>query len=473
MPAASEMITIGQTFIAGGTDPIKGSTGWALTSHGVSQNLYTVNQEGALVPLLADSVTRRDNATWVLKLKKGIKFSDGSTMTAVEVAGCLSRTNAENPISRSSAGKIAFEPVGNMQVKISTERPVSNMAAVLAEWTHVIYKMTPQGPIYTGPYQISKLKVGDEIMLSPNPHFPDANTRPTIRLKKFPDAQALTLAFESKELDLAFNLPVEALPRLKAQGLVTKTFPVAYQYFGFIQTAHAQLSDVQVRQALDLALDREMLIKAINAGRPATGAYASYFPFAPKAFRPFDLAKANKLLDQAGWKIGKGKFREKDGQELNLKLVAYPQRPDLVTMQPVIKAMLAKVGINCETHISTAVSELAKSGDFDILLYAQNTAPSGDPGFFLNQTFRSQASNNYSRYSSAKLDTVLDELSQTSPLKKRAALALKAQEILFLDAPALFLVSPEWHVGLSQKLSAYEPWGSDYYIIRADLKVKP
>jgi peptide/nickel transport system substrate-binding protein len=466
-------LTIGQTFIAGGDDPIKGSTGWALTSHGISQNLYTVDQEGNLVPLLAEDVTRQDNATWELHLKKGIKFSDGSAMTATEVAVCLNRTNAENPISRSSAGKMDFEPIGDYKVKISTERPVPNMAAVLAEWAHVVYKMTAQGPIYTGPYQITELKTGDEIRLSPNPFFPDAEARSDIKIKKFPDAQALTLAFEAKEVDLAFNLPVEALPRLKSQGLITKTFSVAYQYFGFLQTTRAPLDDVRVRQAIDLALDRKLIVKAINAGLPASGAYAGYFPFAPKAPRPCNIEKAKRLLSQAGWRINDGKLREKDGRNISIKLVAYPQRPDLVTMQPVIKSMLAEVGIGCETQVSSAVGKIAKSGDFDMLLYAQNTAPSGDPGFFLNQTFRSQASNNYSRFSSSALDAILDELSQTSSLETRSELALKAQEVLFRDAPAIFLVSPEWHVGLSSKLSTYTPWGSDYYIIRPDLKARP
>ena len=51
----------------------------------------------------------------------------------------------------------------------------------------------------------------------------------------------------------------------------------------------------------------------------------------------------------------------------------------------------------------------------------------------------------------------------------RTAIALAAQEQLFEDAPVTFLVSPEWHVGLSERLAGYEPWGSDYYVIRADM----
>src|SRR5690606_31013438 len=145
--------------------------------------------------------------------------------------------------------------------------------------------------------------------------------------------------------------------------------PVGYQYYGFINTTRPALSDVKVRQAVDLAIDRAQLVAAINGGEPATGAFAPYFPFAAKEARPTDPVRAAALLDEAGWIAGSDGIRVREGKQLRLLALAYPQRPDLVTMLPVIKAALAKVGIAVDTQVVENINEVAAAGDFDIFLW--------------------------------------------------------------------------------------------------------
>ena len=115
------------------------------------------------------------------------------------------------------------------------------------------------------------------------------------------------------------------------------------------------------------------------------------------------------------------------------------------------------------------VGEVATSGNFDILLWAQHTAPSGDPAFFFNSMLRSGAPLNHARYANADFDAIIDGFAGTADADARAKIALAAQEKLFEDVPTSFLVSPEWHVGLSKRLANYEPWGSDYHVIRAEM----
>ena len=153
-------------------------------------------------------------------------------------------------------------------------------------------------------------------------------------------------------------------------------------------------------RAIDLAIDRRELVAAIQGGEPATGAFATTYPFAGKEVRPFDPRRRRPLLDQAGWRLEADGKRRKDGRTLDLVLVAYPQRPELVTMQPVIRARLAALGLNPQTRVVEQASAVAAARDFDLLLWAQHTAPAGDPGFFLNAFFRTGAGNNYAGYSS-------------------------------------------------------------------------
>lgn len=470
--SATERITVGQTFIADGTDPGKGANGWSLTAHGVGETLFTIDRNGAVVPQLAAAVTPAEGRSWIVRLRPDRHFADGSAVTAADVAASLGRTNATNPAAQASAGRMTFQALDRLTMKITPERLVPVMASVLAEWPMVVYKSVGEAQIFTGAFAIADLARGDRIELTPNPHYPGAERRPELVIRKFADTQTLALAFEAGELDLAFNLPSEAVRRLGARpGLTVKSFPVAYQYMMWLNTQVPALADTRVRRALDLALDRALLVRAINGGSIATGAFAGYFPFAAAAARPFDRAAAEALLDAAGWIRGPDGRRAKDGVRLTVGLTAYPQRPDLVTLQPVIKALYRDIGVEVRTRVAEAVTQVASAGDFDLLLWAQHSAPAGDPAFFLNMFLRTNAGNNHAGYRSSRYDAVLDALTATADPGKRAAFAREAQQILFDEVPVSFLLTPNWHIGLSARLAHYEPWGSDYYIIRPDLTV--
>ncbi|WP_117190236.1 ABC transporter substrate-binding protein [Rhizobium terrae] len=468
---AAEPLRVGATYITSGTDPAKGSNGWALVSHGVGENLFTVDKDGRLVPELAEKAERTGDLTWTITLKPGRMFSDGTPVAAKALAAGFENTFVNNKAALATGGKLTFKAIDDLILKVKTEKPVPYIQALFAEWPLIAYKPASDGnAVFTGPYRIEAFKTDASITLEPNARFPGVDKRSPVNFHKFGDAQTMTLALESGELDLAFGLPSEVVSRLKASpDLTIKSFPVGYQYLAFLNTARPLLGDVKVRRALDLAFDRRELAAAINGGEPASGAYAAYFPFAGKEARPTDLAKAAALLDEAGWKKGASGMREKDGKPLRLLAITYPQRPDLVTMLPVVKAELARIGVATDTQVVENIQQVASAGDFDIALWAQHTAPSGDPAFFLNSMLRSGASLNYAKYASPEFDAILDRFATEGDPVKRVTIALDAQAKLFADAPASFLVSPVWYVGMSKRLRNYEPWGSDYHVLRADI----
>lgn len=469
--SAAEPLHVGATYITSGLDPAKGSNGWALVSHGVGENLFTVDKDGRLVPALAEKAERTGDLTWTVTLKPDRSFSDGSPVTAAALAAGFDHTFATNKAALATGGRLTFEAADDLTLKITTEKPVAFLQALFAEWPLIAYTLADDGSaVFTGPYRIADFKADTALALEPNAHFAGAQTRSPVEFRRFGDAQSMTLALESGELDLAFGLPSEVVGRLKANpDLTIKSFPVGYQYLAFLNTTRPALADVKVRQALDLAFDRRELAAAINGGEPATGAYAAYFPFAGKEPRPTDIAKAEALLDEAGWTKDAAGIRWKDGAPLRLLAITYPQRPDLVTMLPVVKSQFAKIGIALDTQVIENIQEAASTGNFDIALWAQHTAPNGDPAFFLNSMLRTGAALNYAKYASPEFDAILDRFASEGDADRRAAIALDAQAKLFVDAPASFLVSPVWYVGLSKRLQNYEPWGSDYYVLRADI----
>jgi peptide/nickel transport system substrate-binding protein len=316
---------------------------------------------------------------------------------------------------------------------------------------------------------VKAFEPGARLALQPNPHYPRADERPDLTLIRVADGQALALALKAGELDLAFNLPVETLPMLRADpALTVRSFPVEYQYMMLMNTRRPALADPRVRQAIDRAIARPDLARAVRGGIPATGAFPARFPFAAETGTPHDPAGAAALLDAAGWLRRADGKRRRGGEPLSLTLWAYPQRPDLITFQPVIRAALEGLGITVITRVTDTPTDTARSGDFDLFLWAQHTAPAGDPAFFLSLFLGSTGANNHSGWSDPAFDAVLAELGREPDPARRADLARRAQALVAEGAPVAFLMTPEWHVGLSERLKTYEPWGSDYYVIRAD-----
>lgn len=465
----AEEVTIGQTFLAASLDPAEGSNGWALVSHGIAEQLFRVSREGEIVPSLAASAVRNADKTWTIELAPDRYFSDGTPVTAETVAEALNRTGKTNPSARATAGLLTFTALDKDTLTVETEQPTAILPSILAEWAFPVYRLDGGTPIFTGPFMVESFEPGGSIEMKPNPHYENAEARPDITLRRIADGQSLALAFASGELDMAFNLPVETLPLVEAVDGETVSFPVAYQYMMWMNTRRPALSDSRVRRAIDLAINRHDLVTAVQAGLPATGAFTSDYPFSAPGPISHDLEAAAALLDDAGWVQGADGMRMRDGEKLKLVLYAYPQRPDLVTFQPVIRAALAEIGIAVTTQVTEAPSDVAARGDFDLFLWAQHTAPAGDPGFFLSLFFETGASRNYSGWSNAEYDALIAKLRTEADPQARIELALRAQRIIAAETPVSFLVTPEWHVALSEKLAGYEMWGSDYYVIRPDL----
>jgi peptide/nickel transport system substrate-binding protein len=354
------------------------------------------------------------------------------------------------------------------------------MPSVLAEYFLVVHKREAGAGqagadriVFTGPYRVTQFRKDDRIELEPNPLYPFSGRRAPVIVRKLVDAQARTLALESGEADLAFQLPPESLEGLRARGFAVKSTLVGYQYLLFLNGKRPGLSEQPVRQAIDLAINRAALVTALRGGETATGFYPSFYRFAAREPRPYDPARANRLLDESGWQRGADGVRTKGADRLAFTLLSVTQAAEYGYMALLIKDDLAKIGINIEIKGVERSLPFLMAGDFDIGFNFTHAAPGGDPAFVLEQFFRSSGPRNYSKVPLPGLDPILDELAKTRVPDQRNAIARKAQSIIFDQVPAAFLMTPVWHVGLSARLPGYRPYPSDYYIVQADMGLSP
>lgn len=466
-------LKVGQAFLASNDDPADNNMGWSLVSHGIAEKLFTINQAGELVPELAQSIERNSDGTWTVTLASGRLFSDGTAVTATHVAAALERTNTQNSAAQSSVGLMTITVQDALTLKISTTIGTPIMDSVLAEYPFAIYKTLSTGNrLFTGAYAMKTL-TSDALHLEPNTYYPDANTRIPIQIKKFSSGSAVLNSLKAGEIDLGFNLPSDSVAQLNwHKDLTVTSYNVGYQYMCFFNSARTKLSDVNVRKALALAIDRQALAEAVAApGMPAqaisdsiaTGAFPASTPWGSvHAKLPTDASEAARLLDEAGWLLGTDGVRTKGAEKLTLELVYYTFRSDLVVMAPLIKSHLETLGVSVTLTINDNGDFHSGTG-YDMLLWAQNTLPAGDPNFFLETFFRTGpvklgnwAAHNFGQLSSATIDGALDALA-TAEGSARATAASNAHTAIINEAPATFLTSATWHVGVNSRMQEYVP----------------
>merc|ERR1740129_1906844 len=290
--------------------------------------------------------------------------------------------------------------------------------------------------------------------------------------------RAVATSMKNNELDLGFHLPATELESLRAQSITVKSFRVSYHYMMWHNMRRSTLSDLKVRKAVDLVLDRSVLTQTLLGGDPTRSLFPDNTPWArPETDTHADKSEAERLLDEAGWTLDTSdNKRKKGGDALALTVIAYPFRPGLGLMLPKVEEALDSLGITVDARnvpLWDGSNTILADKDYDLLMWAQNTLPAGDPQWFLNAFFRSSGGNNHAGLSSSAVDAKLDALTSTGSHTDRVAKALAAHNAILDEVPVSNLMTPAWHVGLSTGLSQYVPWGSDYYVIRSDTKFDP
>lgn len=455
-------------FAASTLDPHPGGSGWFLQSHGVAETLFWVDDDLTIQPKLATGA-EPDGDAWIVSLRPGIRFSDGSPMDAEAVAMALSSLNESSPRATGSTGAITATAIDPLRVRIETERPVPVMPAVLAEFPLIMFKAVEDTWIYTGPYVVAAFEPSSRLLLEPNPHYWGQVPAAPVELRRLQDPQSRVLAIQAGEADLSFNLPPSSLERLVVDGLIPRSVVTTKTEMLFMNQTRPPLDDQRVRQAIALGVDREMLVDAVGGGLPATSLFHPDFDFAPNEPLPHDPARAAALLDEAGWALGDDGLRRRDGEPMSLLLRHTTRQPDAITMAPVLQAQLQALGVQVEVRGYESTQPVLDAGEFDLIYFNSNTVPSGDGAFILDQWLRADGPRNHFGYDSARFEGLMDRLGETREPAARNALLLDISALLEEEVPVTPLFAVEFHMALTPQLADYVAHPSDYFIVRPDM----
>ena len=388
-----QAVSIMNPYLSSGTKDIYGSSM-------VLEGLAGVDDQGNLIPKLVTEIPTLANGgisadlttiTW--KLLPGLKWSDGSAVTADDAvftaAYCMDPAGGCAQLSKYDGVK-TVEAVDASTIKITFTGPkpypytafVGALSPLLqkAQFAACTGAAAPtctdanNMPIGTGPFKVTALTVNDTVTFDANPNYRDA-AKPafaTAVIKGGGDAESSARAvMETGEFDYAWNtqIPPDSQASMKAAGKgefvvafgtlierleMNTTDPSADLPDTERSTAkhpHPILSDIKVRTALSMAIDRQTLV---DVGYGAGGQPSCNIIPAPAAWTSDntgclkqDLEGAKKLLDEAGWIAGADGIRMKDGKKLHIlyQTTVNPVRQDF---QALIKDWWTSIGVDVE-----------------------------------------------------------------------------------------------------------------------------
>jgi peptide/nickel transport system substrate-binding protein len=453
------------------------------TFENIYPELVQFNTKQQFVPDFARSwQTSTDGKVWTFHTQPNAKWSDGKPLTAADAAWTYSTIlKFQNGPTANSAGYVAHMKSATAPnattVVLTYNRPVANVlsqvqqAPILPEhvWAKyatgngkAITRFSNNAPIVSGgPFILEKYTPKQIALFKRNPNF--YGPKPHIDgfgLQFFGTTDAMITALKSHQLDGAEFVPPTSVATLKAAHFIVPTVP-SYTFDDFIinsnpqqQASHKELLNPLLRQAFDAAIDRQAIVKTSLLGYgepgssiigPATGHW--YDPAIKPT--PFNLAKANQLLDQAGYKMGPNGVRIADGHPMSYTVIIptdiannYGQRSFQI-IQPAFQ----KIGVKLteKTLDDSAAYDAILANhykNFEISMWDWGPLP--DPDFMLSVlTCGSWNVWNDTGYCNKTYDSLYQQQSAAMNVAKRQQIVYQMQQMAATTRMYLVLDYPD------------------------------
>ena len=431
-----------------------------------------------LQPWLATSWEQPDALTWIFHLRDGVRFHDGRPLEAEDVAWTI-RSMVDGTLITAKGG--AFAAVDRVEVRdrltvvVKLKRPA---AGLLFNMSDGLFGVVPRGagrdfglhPVGSGPFRFVSAVQDKEVIVGRNESYwaesaaPPAGARRIehIRFAVVPDAITSALELKKGSADLASNVvtldmvhTLSQEPNLKVES--SAGAPVIYTNFNVNDPA---LKDRRVRQAIACAMDRQAIVNAIWRGQarlantllpPEHWAAASDDEMAQY---PHDVARAQQLLDQAGF------HANMDGIRLRITLKTSTDETTRL-MAAVLQQQLRAAGIRLDirsAEFGTFYADVTR-GAFQ--MYALRWIGSNEDPDIFRYAYGSDAfppkGGNRGRYSNQRIDALMAAAAIETDQQRRRADYVEVQKILAEDLPGIPLWYPNNQVIHTRRVEGVRP----------------
>jgi len=420
------------------------------------EGLYGFDKDMKMVPVLAEGYeVSKDGLAYTIKLRKGIKFHDGTDFKADAVKVNLDRvTNPENKLKRyglynNNIAKV--EVVDDYTARITLKTPFSPFIAQLAHPSTVMIspaalkqygnKDIAFHPVGTGPFKFVEWKSTDYLKVAKfdgywRKGYPKVDT---ITWKPVVDNNSRAALMQTGEAHFTFPVPYEVAEVLKQKpDLEVVAAPSIVLRYLAMNTLQKPFDNVKVRQAINYAINKEALAKVAFNGYafPAEGVAPQGVEYAVKmAPWPYDVAKAKQLLTEAGYPNG-----------FETELWSGYNHTTAQKVTQFIQQQLQQIGIRTKITLLEAGQRVEKVESWQDpatapvrLYYIGWSTSTGEADWALRPLLDSESwppklSNN-AYYKNAKFDADIKNAQLTTDSAEKAKLYKDAQEVAWNDAP--------------------------------------
>lgn len=444
-------------------------------SHFVARNIFRgVVEYAPDLSIVGDLAERfevsKDQREITFYLKRGVKWEDGVEVTAYDIEfGFKLITNPEIPSSYASdfLEVKEFKVLDRYTFRVTYKRP---FALALASWGNLVvlprhilegkdlkYLQSSFGrkPLGNGPFKFKAWQPQNRIILEYNPLYGEG--RPYLdRLiyRVIPDPSTLFMELRSFGIDWITLTPLQFRKfqgdqKLKSDFQVYSYLAFAYTYLGY-NLRDPLFKDKRVRKALCMAIDKRKIVEGalLGQGIPAYGPYKPdawfYNPEVEKSC-PYDPMRALRLLEEAGFKKGKGGLLYKDGRPFEFTILTNQGNLARMLAAQIIQQDLAKLGIKVNIRVlewTTLIHQFIDKRRFQAVILGWTTGPDPDLYDIFHSSKVKSPGLNFVGYENPEVDRLLEEGRYTLDREKRKELYTRLQVILADDQPYTFLYIP-------------------------------
>lgn len=424
---------------------------------------------------LADKIEIDNNGRlWKVRLKENVFWSDGKKITSDDVIFTVQRI--QDPESQSPLFLNWQGVAPRRESELELQFNLANPSPFFSEYIERLYVLpkhlfaeTPPAnwrlsqynlkPIGSGPYMFSSHEKRDDgfittYRLKENPrYFRKHPYIPSLVFRFFPNADDLLKAFNAGAVDGFATFDAVPLERVKRPHQALSFLLPSYYAVFFNQGQNLSLKDASVREALDLALDREEIIQNVFGGR----ARSVRGPLREETLA-YSRERAIEILEAAGWKLNAEGVREKIIKNSTIKLelsLTVPEIPFLLSTANLIEAQWKEIGavVNILTLSPEEIAERTiKNREYQAILIGNFLSPTLDLFSFWHSNNRFYPGRNLSLYNSKEADDLIDTIRRNLNEGERKTQLQKLQEVIANDHPAVFLYSPDYLMVASKEL---------------------
>lgn len=413
------------------------------------------------MPYLAKEWTiSADGLVWDFAVKAGVTFHDGTPLTAKAYAWTFQRAKDPDTMSTSTAemlGPVAqFEALDDLTFRITLESPYFPFLDSLRQRAYLqplsqaaVEKAGEQygrEPVGVGPFKFKEWRTGEKIVIERNPAYAwgpsfthgGAPYIETIELRVVPEYATVLAGMESGEIDVMLGVQAKDVERLKGAGnAILESLTAGISPGLFMNVSQPPFDDVKVRQAINLAVDREALIKAVALGQavaqwgPISPSVPGYWSGVEKIGYGLDLEKAAALLNEAGYSLGASGLLEKDGEPFRVSIIAVPIDPESVKVAQVLKEQFKALGVDLEIkQLDPGIAwEAIITGDYELTMMGVTWGEADVLWMLMHSNMLGAL--NFLQTNDPELDRLLDATRETvDPMKRQEACNVAQQYIV-------------------------------------------